>query len=78
MITSLTAISSPPKLTSIAQDYEWKRQPRLASILFKMIEEGGKDLVVDERQPIRVKERCQSVKGIFVANDKNFSIKTIF
>lgn len=51
-----------PKLTSIAQDYEWKAA-KASEYLFKMIEEGNKELVVDERQPIRVKER-QSVRDI--------------
>ncbi|WP_029232914.1 LacI family DNA-binding transcriptional regulator [Butyrivibrio sp. VCB2006] len=50
-----------PKLTSVAQDFEWKAR-KASEYLFKMIEEKS-NLVVDERQPIRVMER-QSVKNL--------------
>lgn len=50
-----------PKLTSIAQDYEWKAE-KAGGFLFRMID-GERDLHVDERQPIRVMER-QSVRDL--------------
>ncbi len=50
-----------PKLTSVAQDFEWKAK-KASDYLFKMIEEKCV-LVADERQPIRVMER-QSVRAL--------------
>ena len=50
-----------PKLTSVAQDFEWKAK-KASDYLFKMIEEKC-TLVADERQPIRVMER-QSVRAL--------------
>lgn len=50
-----------PKLTSVAQDFEWKAE-KAGEYLFRMIG-GEKDLVLDERQPIRVMER-QSVRNL--------------
>jgi LacI family transcriptional regulator len=50
-----------PKLTSVAQDFEWKAK-KASDYLFKMISDKT-SLVADERQPIRVVER-QSVKAI--------------
>ncbi len=50
-----------PKLTSVAQDFEWKAE-KAGEYLFRMIG-GEKDLCVDERQPIRVMER-QSVRNL--------------
>ena len=50
-----------PKLTSVAQDFELKAG-RAGDYLFRMID-GERDLVVDERQPIRVVER-QSVRDL--------------
>ena len=50
-----------PKLTSVAQDFEWKAK-NASDYLFKMISDKT-SLVADERQPIRVVER-QSVKAL--------------
>ena len=50
-----------PKLTSVAQDFEWKAK-KASGYLFKMIEEKI-NISADERQPIRVMER-QSVKNL--------------
>ena len=50
-----------PKLTSVAQDFEWKAK-KASDYLFKMIEEKCV-LVADERQPIKVMER-QSVRAL--------------
>lgn len=50
-----------PKLTSIAQDFEFKAK-KAGDYLFKMIDEHI-SLVIDDRQPIRVVER-QSVKNL--------------
>ena len=50
-----------PKLTSVAQDFEWKAK-KASDYLFKMISDKT-SLVADERQPIRVVER-QSVKAL--------------
>ncbi len=50
-----------PKLTSVAQDFEWKAK-KASDYLFKMIEDKS-ILVADERQPIRVVER-QSVRAL--------------
>jgi LacI family transcriptional regulator len=50
-----------PKLTSVAQDFEWKAR-KAGDYLFKMIE-SGTELAIDERQPIRIIER-QSVRSI--------------
>ena len=50
-----------PKLTSVAQGFEWKAK-KASDYLFKMIEEKCV-LVADERQPIRVMER-QSVRAL--------------
>lgn len=50
-----------PKLTSVAQDFEWKAK-KAGDYLFTMIE-SGKTIVADERQPIRVVER-QSVRNL--------------
>lgn len=51
-----------PKLTSIAQDFEWKAR-KASKYLFKMIADKS-TLVADERQPIKVIER-QSVKNLY-------------
>jgi LacI family transcriptional regulator len=50
-----------PKLTSVAQDFELKAR-KAGDYLFRMID-GEKDLVIDEKQPIRVVER-QSVRDL--------------
>jgi LacI family transcriptional regulator len=50
-----------PKLTSVAQDFELKAR-KAGDYLFRMID-GEKNLVVDEKQPIRVVER-QSVRSL--------------
>ncbi len=49
------------KLTSVAQDFELKAR-KAGDYLFRMID-GEKNLVVDEKQPIRVVER-QSVRSL--------------
>jgi LacI family transcriptional regulator len=51
----------PPKLTSVAQDFEWKAK-KASDYLFRMIEEKCV-LVADEKQHIRVVER-QSVRAL--------------
>jgi LacI family transcriptional regulator len=50
-----------PKLTSVAQDFDWKAK-KAGDYLFMMID-GNAELVIDEKQPIRVVER-QSVKTL--------------
>ncbi len=50
-----------PKLTSVAQDFELKAR-KAGDYLFRMID-GERDLVIDEKQPIRVVER-QSVRDL--------------
>jgi LacI family transcriptional regulator len=50
-----------PKLTSVAQDFELKAK-KAGDYLFEMID-GDKDLVVDDKLPIRVVER-QSVRNL--------------
>jgi LacI family transcriptional regulator len=50
-----------PKLTSVAQDFEWKAR-KAGDYLFQMIE-SGKLITADERQPLRVVER-QSVRNL--------------
>ena len=50
-----------PKLTTVAQDFEWKAK-RASDYLFRMIG-GESDFKVDDKQPIRVVER-QSVRNL--------------
>ncbi|WP_022779904.1 LacI family DNA-binding transcriptional regulator [Butyrivibrio sp. AE3009] len=50
-----------PKLTSVAQDFEWKVK-KAGDYLFRMIE-SGKTITADERQPLRIVER-QSVRNL--------------
>ena len=50
-----------PKLTSVAQDFEWKAR-KAGDYLFKMIE-SGVQITADEKQHIRVYER-QSVRSL--------------
>lgn len=50
-----------PKLTSVAQDFEWKAR-KASDYLFKMIE-SGVQITADEKQHIRVYER-QSVRSL--------------
>ncbi len=52
-----------PKLTSVAQDFELKAR-KGGDYLFRMID-GERNLVIDDRQPIRVVER-QSVRDLSV------------
>ncbi|MBE5858826.1 MAG: LacI family transcriptional regulator [Butyrivibrio sp.] len=50
-----------PKMTTIAQDYDWKAE-KASEYLFRIIN-GEKDMVLDDRLPIRVVER-QSVRNL--------------
>ncbi len=50
-----------PKITSVAQDFDWKAQ-KATEYLFRIIR-GEKDMVMDDRLPIRVAER-QSVRNL--------------
>ena len=50
-----------PKITSIAQDFDWKAK-KATEYLFHIIE-GDKDMVLDDRLPIQVAER-QSVRDL--------------
>ncbi len=50
-----------PKITSVAQDFDWKAQ-KATEYLFRIIR-GEKDMILDDRLPIRVAER-QSVRNM--------------
>ncbi len=50
-----------PKMTTIAQDFEWKAE-KAAEYLFRIID-GERDMALDDRLPIRVVER-QSVRAL--------------